>query len=252
VEIELLGSLTLAHAGRKFGVGSRKVRTVLALLALSPGSVLSFDQLADELWVDQSMSNARNALQANIARLRKLIESVTGLPGEEIVRTVSSGYQLDISSEAVDVQRFLLLARQGGRLVDRTPHEAIGHLEEALRLWRGTALSDVLDGPRCRLEAVHLNERRLTVQEDLISARLAVGEERGVVLELEQLVAEHPGRERLSEYLMLALYRTGRQTEAVDVFHRTRKWLGAELGLEPGRALRQLYQDILVQDSLLD
>ncbi|WP_158895016.1 AfsR/SARP family transcriptional regulator [Amycolatopsis anabasis] len=252
MEIELLGSLSLQHNGRRFGVGSRKVRSVLALLALSPGSALSFDQITDELWADKSMSNVRNALQANIARLRKLLETITGQGGEELVRTVSSGYLLDVPAESVDTHRFLSLARHGAGLAESRPHDAIGVLREALLLWRGPALLDVAEGTRCRAAATHLDERRLTVQEDLIGARLAVGEERGVVHELKQLVVENPGRERLSEYLMLALYRSGRQSEAVSVFHRTRNWLRAELGLEPGRALRQLYQAILVQDRVLD
>ncbi|MGA6161977.1 AfsR/SARP family transcriptional regulator [Amycolatopsis magusensis] len=252
MEIDLLGSLSLTHGGRRYGVGSRKVRTVLALLALSPGKALSLEQLSDELWGETSIANSRNALQANIARLRKLLESVTGQPGEELVRTVSGGYLLDVPPDSVDTSRFLTLSRRGAGLVETVPQEAIELLRESLLLWRGGALLDVLDGSRCRSAAAHLDERRLTVQEDLIAARLAVGDERGVVHELRQLVAENPGRERLSEYLMLALYRTGRQSEAVSVFHRTRGWLGTELGLEPGRTMRQLYQAILVQDRVLD
>ena len=252
MEIDLLGAIVLCHEGKSYSVRAKKVRTVLAMLALSPGRPVSHEQLADELWGPQSLTNSRNAVQANIARLRKLLESITDESGEEIVQTVGSGYLLDIPGESVDSHRFLDLARQGTALVDSAPQEAIGHLRDALLQWRGPALLDVQDGSRCRAAAIHLDERRLTVQEDLIAARLGVGEERGVVHELRQLVTENPGRERLSEHLMLALYRSGRQSEAVSVFHRTSKWLGNELGLSPSRALRQLYQAILVQDRVLD
>lgn len=250
MEIELLGSVSLRHAKRTFGVASRKVRTVLALLALSPDLPLSLDVLADELWADKPVANVRNALQANIARLRKLLVDATG--ERDIVRTVSSGYLLNVPRDAVDAQRFLDRAARGAALLDTDPPEAITLLGEALRLWRGPALLDVADGTRCRMAAEQLNERRLTVQEDLIAARLRVGEHRGLAHDLRQLVAENPARERLSEYLMLSLYRDGRQSEAVSVFHRTRQWLSTELGLEPGPGLRRLYQSILLQDQVLE
>ncbi|MYW92886.1 AfsR/SARP family transcriptional regulator [Amycolatopsis rubida] len=250
MEIELLGSVTLRQAGRGHGVASRKVRTVLALLALSPGVPLSLDTLADELWADKPVSNVRNALQANIARLRKLVFNVTG--EREVVRTVSSGYLMTVPAEAVDAHRFSALAQRGATLLGQDPRGAITAFEQALRLWRGPALLDVADCTRCRMAAGQLNEHRLTVQEDLISARLQVGEHHGLSHDLKQLVAENPARERLSEYLMISLYRDGRQGEAVSVFHSTRKWLSAELGLEPGPGLRRLYQSILMQDQVLD
>jgi DNA-binding SARP family transcriptional activator len=251
MHIDLLGTLSVSDSGQRSDVGSRKVRTVLALLALSPGVPIPFYRLVDELWADKPMGNTRNALHANIARLRKILESADGRRGDELVRTVSNGYLLDIPKESVDVYRFLGLADRGAVLVESCPTEATILLEQALRLWRGPALFDVPDGPWCQAEATRLNERRLTAREDLIAARLANAEERTLVSELKQLVAEYPERERLSEQLMLALYRSGRQTEALSVFHYTRQWLGNELGLEPGRALRTLYQAILEQDAVL-
>jgi DNA-binding SARP family transcriptional activator len=251
MEIQILGSLAVTHGESRYGVASTRVRTILALLAVSPGTPLPFDQLVDELWADRPMGNARNALQANVGRLRKLLESVTGRRGDELVRTVGSGYALEIPVESVDSRRFLDLAAQGAAHVEHQPAKAVRLLEAALGLWRGPALFDVCDGMRCRIEAAQLDERRLSVREDLITAKLANGEERGIVPELRQLAAEHPERERFSEQLMLALYRDGRQTEALDVFHRARRRLASELGLEPGRALRRLYQAILVQDQVL-
>lgn len=251
MDIQILGSVALVAGDRRIALASRRVRTVLALLALSPGAPVPFDHLVDELWADRSIGNARNALQAHILRLRKLLEMVTGEPGDQIVRTVGGGYQLAVPPESIDAQRFLSLAERGSGHVTREPGEAIKLLDEALQLWRGPALFDVCDGLRCRMEAAQLDERRLSAREDLVTAKLANGEERRVVGELKRLTAEHPERERFSEQLMLALYRDGRQAEALDVFHHARKRLASELGLEPGRSLQQLYQAILVQDRML-
>lgn len=251
MEVQVLGSTTITYEGRLHTVSSRRVRTTLALLALSWRTPLRFEYLVDELWADRPLRNARNALQSNVRRLRRLLETVTGCPGDELLRTVSGGYLLDVSRDAVDAHRFLDLADRGARQVDRDPEAAIPLLESALRLWRGSALSDVSDGLRCRIEAARLDERRLSAREDLITAKLMNGNSRAVLSELAQLATEYPERERFSEQLMLALYRNGRQTEALDVFHYARRRLANELGLEPGRALQQLYQAILVQDQVL-
>ncbi|MCU1686666.1 MAG: Transcriptional regulator, family [Amycolatopsis sp.] len=251
MEIQILGPLSLARDGTARDVGSARVRTVLAMLSFTPGTALSANQLVDELWPDRAIGNTRNALQANVVRLRKLLESVSGVRGDILVRTTSVGYLLDVPADAVDAHRFLDLAERGARNVTREPELAVEQLESALRLWRGPALFDVAGGHRCQGEATLLDERRLAAREDLIAAKLATGGERVVVSELKQLVAEHPERERFSEQLMIALYRSGRQAEAVDVFHYARKWLDRELGLEPGRPLRQLYHSILNQDQLL-
>lgn len=251
IEIQVLGSVTLVHDGQRFEVSSRRVRTVLALLALSWRTPLRFEYLMDELWADKSLGNARNALQASMVRLRRMLERVTGRPGDTLVRTVGGGYLLDVQHDAVDANRFLDLAERGARHVEREPELAIELLERALLLWRGAALSDVGDGLRCRIEAARLDERRLAAREDLITAKLTSGASRAVLPELWELTSEYPERERFSEQLMLALYRSGRQTEALDVFHHTRKRLASEMGLEPGRALRQLYQAILVHDQVL-
>ncbi len=251
IEIQVLGPVTIVHEDRRIEMSSTRVRTVLALLALSWRTPLRFEYLMDELWPERSLGNARNALQASMLRLRRLIEEVTGRPGDELVRTVGGGYLLDVHRDAVDANRFIDLVERGSQHVERDPELAIDLLRQALKLWRGSALTGVSDGPRCRAEAARLEERLLSAREDLITARLASGECRAVVSELAELSVEHPERERFSEQLMLALYRSGRQTEALDVFHHARKRLASELGLEPGRALRELYQAILVHDKVL-
>lgn len=252
MRIDLLGTLTLTDKnGKIFNIGSRKLRTLLALLALSPSTPVPIDELVHELWAGQPVSNARNALQANVARLRKLVETVSGRPGGDLIRTTSGGYILDIPPEDVDAHEFVALADDGAKVLDERPAAAAELLQRALRLWRGPALADVPDGMRCRSSAGYLEERRLVAREDLVAARLNTGGERDVVPELRQLVAEYPERERLSEQLMLALYRMGRQTEAINAFHYLRNWLDDELGLQPNRAVCDLYQAILSQDALL-
>jgi DNA-binding SARP family transcriptional activator len=252
MRIDILGTLSLTGVnGKKFNIGSRKLRTVVALLALSPCTPVPIDELVEELWAERPVGNAPNALQANVARLRKLLETVSGRPGGELVRTSSGGYVLDVPPEDVDAHEFVTLADSGAKILQERPREAVDLLQRALRLWRGPALVDVPDGTRCRAGAGYLEERRLAAREDLVAARLSTGEERAVVSELRQLVAEHPERERLSEQLMLALYRTGRQTEALDAFHSLRNWLDEELGLQPNREVRGLYQAILSQDNVL-
>ncbi|MFC8917293.1 BTAD domain-containing putative transcriptional regulator [Streptomyces sp. NPDC047821] len=251
MEINLLGSLYLTQGREQYAMASKRASVVLTLLALSPGSPVLFDQIVDELWADRSMTNARNALQANVGRLRKFLKMVTGRDGDALVRTVGSGYVLDVPAHVVDAHRFVELADTGAALVHRDPAEAVVRLESALALWRGPALLDTCDGLRCRVQAAHLEERRITAYEDLTAARLRVDAERVPLAELRQLAIEHSGRERLSELLMLALYRDGRQAEALEVFHGARRRLADDLGLEPGRGLHRAYQAILTQDDVL-
>ncbi|MEV6684092.1 AfsR/SARP family transcriptional regulator [Streptomyces sp. NPDC051130] len=241
----------MTQGSQRWGVASKRVGAVLALLALSPGQPVPFDQFVDELWGEGRIANARNALQANVTRLRKVLAAITGRQGSDLIRVVSGGYVLDVPRESVDAHRFLTLADRGASLVGPDARRAVEVLEQGLGMWRGAALLDVSEGFRCRTEAVHLDERRLAAYEDLITAKLAIGEERVSIPELCHLAAEHQGRERLSELLMLALYRDGRQTEALEVFHQARRRLAEELGLEPGPALHEIYQAILRQDDSL-
>ncbi|MEO3872016.1 AfsR/SARP family transcriptional regulator [Nonomuraea sp. B12E4] len=250
MEIGILGPVWTVAGGRLRLIRAKKVRTMLAVLALHPGRVVLFDELTDELWPESSLGNARNALQANALRLRKQLEEwVPG--GGRLVRTVDHGYILDIAPHDVDANRFAEQADRGAGLVDRRPDLAVQELRAALALWRGPALFDTEMGLRCRAAAVSLSERRAAAQEDLIAAQINCGRERLVVPELRRLVAQHPERERLSEQLMLALYRSGRQTEALEVFHTARRWLSNELGVEAGHALHSMYRAILNQDPVL-
>jgi DNA-binding SARP family transcriptional activator len=251
MELHILGSFALSHGGQRWPVSSKRVATVLTLLALSPGAPVWFDRLVDELWGDNPIANERNALQAAVTRSRKLLEAAYGRNAGSLLRIVSTGYVLDVPAAAVDAHRFVACAERGAALVHCDPAAAVGVLEEALAMWSGPALLNTRDGFQSRLEAQRLDEHRLSAYEDLITAKLAVGTERVSVAELQQLALEHGGRERLSELLMLTLYRDGRQTEALEVFHRIRKRLAEETGLEPGRSLHRIYEGILNQDDLL-
>ncbi|WP_232626794.1 AfsR/SARP family transcriptional regulator [Streptomyces alfalfae] len=234
------------------GMRAKKIRVMVAMLALNPGQVVSFDELIDEMWGEAPLKNARNALQANVKRMRKSLGEL-GLDDSDqgLVRTVDNGYVLNETEDALDAYRFLRTAERGAGLVNDRPQEAVGLLREALGMWRGPALLDASDGPRCRAVALRLDEQRKTAREDLISAQLQGGEAAVVIPELKQLLAQYPERERFSEQLMLALYRCGRQSEAIDIFHRTRKQLDRDLGLKPSRRLAHLYQAILTQDPSL-
>ncbi|KOX12545.1 SARP family transcriptional regulator [Nocardiopsis sp. NRRL B-16309] len=225
---------------------------MLAVLALNPGTVISHDELCDELWADASLGNARNALQAHATRLRRILEaSAPERPGARVLRSVHSGYVLDVPADTVDGNRFLTLAGQGAAALRASPAPAAVLLQRGLDLWRGPALLDAGDGMRCRAASALFDERRLTCWEDLVTARLAMGDEREVIPELRRLVGRYPLHERFCEQLMVALYRSGRQGEAMELFHRMRLRLTTDLGLEPGRALQRRYAEILNHDPCL-
>lgn len=249
MRIDLLGATSVTVRGHSRDINANKPRAILAALALDAGRVVSHADLADELWgCRQPRVNARNAMQAHATRLRKVLdEPADDLPGHTVLRAVGNGYLLDVPAECVDTNEFLALAARGADLLPH-PERAMPVLQEALRLWRGPALVDAGDGLRCRSAAEQLEERRVAVWEDLVTARLSAGDERQAVVELRALVGQYPLRERFTEQLMLALYRSGRQCEALAVFDRTRRCLDHELGVQPGRSLQRRHAQILAQD----
>ena len=251
--IDILGTVAVRAEGCCRGIRANKVRAMLATLALDAGRAISHVDLADELWCGQPLGNVRNALQAQATRVRRVLDGKTGQgPGLTVLRAVGNGYLLDIPPEHVDGNRFLDLAARGAALLHCDADRALELLQEALRLWRGPALLDAGDGLRCRSAATLFDERRLTVWEDIVSARLAVGDNRQAIADLSQLVAHHPLHERFYEQLMLALYRVGRHSDALDLFHRLRARLDEELGLEPSDRLKHRYAEILSQDPRLE
>lgn len=224
---------------------------MVAVLALEAGRAISYSELVGELWPGQSLGNAQNALQGQASRLRKVLDGPATSREATVIRAVHNGYVLDVPRECVDAHRFLELAAIGAAALPDRPDRVLAISQEALRLWRGPALLDAGEGLRCRAAAALFEERRLAVWEDLINARLCTGGEAEAVADLRQLVAQHPLRERFCEQLMLALYRCGRQSEALWLFHRTRHLLDEELGLRPGVGMQRLYNAILTQDVAL-
>jgi SARP family transcriptional regulator, regulator of embCAB operon len=250
LDIRILGPITVVVNGRYQAIQAKKVRAVLCILALNARRVVSSDELIDELWEEQPPAKARNALQANIRRLRRSLGVHDDL-GVQVVQTMNNGYMLNVEDGQIDAYRFQDLVERGRTEATQWPSHAIELLTSALRLWRGPALDDV-SGGRCNVAAVQLDELRLAAREYLVVARLAMGDERIVVTELRSLIAQYPGREDFIGQLMVALYRCGRQGEALELFHRARSWLSDELGVEPCVHLRNLYRAILVQDPSLD
>ncbi|WP_229898706.1 AfsR/SARP family transcriptional regulator [Streptomyces hiroshimensis] len=243
--------MRVSVAERSSDIRASKVRSMLATLALRAGRAVSHMELVDELWCGSALGNPRNALQAQATRVRKVLEAHTPMHRTTVLRAVPNGYLLDVPAECVDANRFLDLASRGGAALTTDPEQAARLLETGLRLWRGPALFDAGEGLRCASAATLFEERRLSAWEDLVSARLVLGHNTQVIAELQQLVAQHPLHERFCELLMLALYRSGRQSEALERFRLTRKRLDEQLGIQPGAGLQRRHAEILAQDPAL-
>jgi len=242
VEVRLLGPLEAGVEGLPVQLRRRKQRELLALLALRAGEVVSTDRLVDELWGEAPPKAAVGSLQNLVSELRKV------LPPQVLV-TRAPGYVLDVEREAVDAHRFERLSREAG---EASSQQRVVLLREALALWRGPALADVKLEHSSAGEAARLDELRLAAWEDRLGAEVELGHPSPAIGELESLVAKHPLRERPVGLLMLALYRAGRQAEALDAYRRARETLVEELGIDPSPELQRLEQAILRQDSDLD
>ena len=247
LEIRLLGPLEVSSDGRLIELGGGRQRALLALLALHANEVVSTDRLIEELWGEQRPSTASKVLQNLISRLRRAIDP----EDRGVLGTQPPGYVLRIDDEGIDTRRFERLAAEGRHILEANPAQAATKLREALALWRGEALAEFAYEPFSQTEIARLEELRLAALEDRTDADLAVGRHADVVPELQALVAANPMRERLLGQLMLALYRSGRQAEALEAYRERRRDLDQELGLEPNVSLRQLEQAILTQDPLL-
>jgi class 3 adenylate cyclase len=244
VEFRVLGPLEVVDGDATVALGGVRQRTLLAILVLNANEVVSTDRLIDELWGERSPESGRSALQVRVSQLRKAL----GQGGAQLL-TRTPGYVLSLDRDQLDLQRFERLVREAAA---SEPPAAAEKLREALALWRGPPLADLAYEPFAQAAIGRLDELRLGAIEKLIDAELALGRHGELVVELEELVAEHPLREHLRAQLMLALYRCGRQADALEVYRRTRVELSAELGLEPGRELKELESAILNQDPSLE
>jgi DNA-binding SARP family transcriptional activator len=238
LEFRLLGPLEASDDTGELLLGGQKQRAVLALLLLDANRVVSTDRLIDALWGESPPRTAATSLQNFVSQLRKTL-------GPETVETRTPGYVLRATAEQIDLARFQRMV-ENARSDD--PHQRAADLREALALWRGPPLADFRFDTWAETEIARLDELRLAAVEERIAAELDAGRHSALVGELESLVAQHPVRERLRAQLMLALYRSGRQTEALDVYQRARRWLIEELGIEPTAELQELHGAILRQE----
>ena len=246
MEFRLLGPLEVVRDGERVALGGDRQRALMALLLLHRREVVSADRLIEELWGESAPPTATKTLQAHVSRLRKAL-------GGEVLETHGHGYRLLAPPESVDVDRFeALIAAAREAAAEGDPGEARALLTASLELWRGPPLADLTYEPFVAGEIARLDDLSHAAREDLVDARLALGEHRSLVPELEALARAHPTRERLVGQLMLALYRSSAQGRALEWYRRARAALVEELGVEPGSELRDLHHRILEQDPALD
>jgi DNA-binding SARP family transcriptional activator len=248
MDYRILGPLEALDGERRLPLGGARQRSVLALLLLHGNEALTRDLIIDQLWGEEPPATAAKVLQNCISALRKELPG-----GTDTLRTVSGAYTLVLDADELDRDRFERLVAEGRAALSEEQHaDAAEQLRRALGLWRGAPLSDFTYERFAQEEITRLEELHVAAVEDRIEADLALGRHDELAPELEALVTRHPLRERLRRQLMLALYRAGRQAEALEAYRAARRTMLAELGLEPGRALQDLERAILAQDPALD
>jgi YVTN family beta-propeller protein len=246
IDFRVLGSFEVLEDQQPLALGGPKQRALLALLLLRRGETVSSDRLIDALWGERAPASAVKIVQGYVSNLRRLL-------GDGVLVTRGHGYALQTKPGQVDLERFEALVSEGRRLL-QTGDARAGRqrLRDALALWRGEPLADLSYEPFAQSEIARLEEARLAALEDRIDADLSLGDSEPLVAELEALVHEHPLRERLRGQLMLALYRSGRQADALESYRNARATLVNELGIEPGPALQHLERAILAHDPALE
>ena len=249
----ILGPLqVIGDDGRDLALGGRMPRAVLALLLLRANEVVSSDQLVEELWAGAPPASGAKGLHVHVSRLRRALAAGHSDPHGERLVTTAGGYVIRVGPEELDVQRCERLIGEGRSLLAAgRPDRALAALSGALELWRGDVLADFQYDAFAQGEIARLGELRAAVLEERIAVEMLLGREAQVLGELERLVRDYPYRERLRGQLMLALYRTGRQAEALAAYRAARSALVDELGIEPSVELRQLHEAILAQDRAL-
>src|SRR3954470_20313043 len=243
MQFRMLGPLEVADGHCLVSLAGAQ-RSLLALLLLSANEVVSADRLIEELWGEEVPDSGRTALQVRVSQLRKALGGAGGR-----IATRAPGYLLRVDRDELDVYCFERLVNEAD---EAEPAEAAAKLREALGLWRGAPLGDLAYASFAQPAIRRLEELRLAALEKRIDADLELGRQGDLVGELETLVAEHPFREHLHAQRMLALYRCGRQADALAAYQNARRVLVKQLGIEPSAALRQLEQAILRQDASLD
>ncbi len=244
VDIRVLGPVSVLVEGRPLVLGGRKQRTVLALVIAGAGRPVLADALISGVYGGDASDGARRTIHTYVSNLRRELGDVIIPSGQ--------GYTFGVDPSTIDAVRFETLYRNGGALVETSPEQAAVLLRDALGLWQGHAYADVEAHTVLEAEKTRLEELRLAALEARVSADLALGLHRDLIGELEALIGEYPLQEGFREHQMVALYRSGRQSEALRAFTRTREFLGGELGIDPSPELQELEQLILVQDPGLN
>jgi DNA-binding SARP family transcriptional activator/tetratricopeptide (TPR) repeat protein len=246
LDFKILGALEAWDGDIPLALGGVRERSLLAVLLLNANELLPMDRLVDELWGEEPPKAAVKTVQVYVSRLRKLL-------GAQAIVTCPPGYRLQAHVDQIDLHRFERLAGEGRRALAAGDAATAGErLREALSLWRGAPLADFVYEPFAQPHVARLEELRLAAVEDRIDADLRCGLSTELVGELQAVAARHPLRERLRGQLMLALYRSARQAEALDVYRDTRTTLVEELGIEPSRELHELELAMLTQDPSLE
>ncbi|HZA40451.1 MAG TPA: BTAD domain-containing putative transcriptional regulator [Actinomycetota bacterium] len=244
IEVKVLGHLEVLRDGEPIRIPGDKERELLALLVIRKGDIVSTDQLIEQLWVEDLPNKPANALQAVVSRLRRAL-------GGDVIMTKKPGYTLQLQPGSLDAERFEDLVRRATRVRADDPATGLELLAEATSLWRGSPFADFAYEDFAQEERARLEELHVTAAEEKVAADLALGRTKEVIAELERLVSVYPLRERLRGQLMIALYRTGRQGDAIAAYQEARRVLGEELGLDPGLELEDVYQLILRHDPSL-
>jgi len=242
VRFEVLGPVRGWHGDTELELGSPQQRAVLAMLLLARGRQVSLDGLIDGLWEGDVPRSAAGTVRTYVSRLRRRVNSI---------ESIGDGYVLRLGSAILDLDEFEQWLREAREVRGR--HDAARSarlLRDALRLWRGTALAGI-PGPYADSRRVPLTELRLTATEEKLAADIALGDHTAAIAELRPLLAEHPFRERLTELLMLALYKSSRQAEALYLFDDVRHRLSEELGVDPGPSLQTMHRRVLQADRRL-
>ena len=254
MKVKILGPLeVLADDGTPVDLGRRKQRALLAMLVVEVNRVVPIARLIELLWTDAPPARVTSSIQTYVSDLRRLLETHRTPRSEpEVLVTQPPGYMLRLAPTDIDASAFESLVQEGARLLsDGRPDRAREALVEALELWRGPAFGEFAGESFVRAEAGRLEELRLAAVEGRLEADMALGNHAAAIAELDAAVTTYPLRERLYGLHMVALYRAGRQAEALRTYQRAKRSLG-ELGLEPGPALRALEADVLAHASSLD
>ena len=246
VRIGVLGPLEATRGGEALELGGPKSQAVLVVLAHHLDDVVRVDTISEALWGDRPPRSARNAIQVKVSQLRSALGS-----GCE-VRATATGYTLCSEGVALDAAEFARLVGVAEGSVEADPSAAVDAGSAALALWRGAPMAEELELEPLRGQVVALHELRVRAQLVVLEARLRLGQHRACCVDAEQLAEEYPYREDIRALHMRALYRSGRQTESLAVYRRTRELLVEELGIEPGPELAALHRQILDQDPVLD